>query len=54
LPDGTMFMSVIREYNFIIPRGDTLLKAGDSILAVSKTESVEELRKLFNPVLPPK
>jgi len=54
LPDNTMIMSVVREYNFIIPRGDTLLKAGDSILAAAKTESVEELRKLFNPVLTPK
>jgi trk system potassium uptake protein TrkA len=53
LPNGTMIMSVVREYNFIIPRGDTLLKAGDSILAASKAESVEELRKLFNPVLSP-
>ncbi|MCL5985536.1 MAG: TrkA family potassium uptake protein [Actinobacteria bacterium] len=54
LPEGAMLMSVIREYNFIIPRGDTLLKAGDSILAVAKTENVEDLRKLFNPVLSPK
>ena len=53
-PDGTMIMSVVRDYNFIIPRGDSLLKAGDSILAAAKTESVEELKRLFNPIFSPK
>jgi Trk K+ transport system NAD-binding subunit len=38
---------VIRGGKLIIPRGDTLLEAGDEILAVSTVEAEQALKELL-------
>jgi trk system potassium uptake protein TrkA len=45
LPADTVIVSVIREGNLVIPRGDTHLQAGDEILAVSAVASEKSLKE---------
>ncbi|HSB82482.1 MAG TPA: TrkA family potassium uptake protein [Candidatus Methylomirabilis sp.] len=45
LPANTVIVSVIREGKLVIPRGDTLLQAGDEILAVSAVAAEKSLKE---------
>jgi NhaP-type Na+/H+ and K+/H+ antiporter len=47
LPPESLVAIVIRDGQPIFPTGGTTLKAGDEILAFTRTAHEEELRRLF-------
>lgn len=47
LPDGTLIAMIRRDDDMIIPRGDTVLEAGDRITALGKPEGILELRERY-------
>ncbi|MCX8052215.1 MAG: NAD-binding protein [Armatimonadetes bacterium] len=47
LPPNTLIISVIRDDHAIIPHADTKLRAGDSVIAMIKSEREKELRAVF-------
>jgi len=44
-PPDAVIVSVIRSGKLIIPRGDTVLEAGDEILAVSTVDAEKALKE---------
>ena len=46
-PSDTVIVSVIRGGRLVIPRGDTMLEAGDEILAVSTVAAEKSLKELL-------
>lgn len=49
LPSDCVIFAVIRHSELLIPRGDTVLKINDEILAVSKATQVKNLANLLSP-----
>jgi len=49
LPPNVVIASIYRDGHIEIPRGDTVLRAGDRVAIVSKTEDVEMLKGVFGP-----
>ncbi len=49
LPNDCVIFAVIRHSELLIPRGDTVLKINDEILAVSKATQVKNLANLLSP-----
>ncbi|KUJ93002.1 MAG: Trk system potassium uptake protein TrkA-like protein [Archaeoglobus fulgidus] len=49
LPQNVVIASIYRNGHIEIPRGDTVLRAGDRVAIVSKTEDVEMLKGIFGP-----
>jgi trk system potassium uptake protein TrkA len=47
LPPETVIVSVIRDGKLVIPRGDTLLQAGDDLLAVSAVSAEKRLKEIL-------
>jgi trk system potassium uptake protein TrkA len=47
LPKDCILIAIIREKAVIIPKGDTILKAGDTIIAILPPVSREQFRELF-------
>jgi len=47
LPPDSVLISIIRGERIIVPRGDTIFQANDTVLALTVTARVEELRKVF-------
>lgn len=47
LPVDSILISVIRDEDVIIPKGDTVLQKGDNVIAVSSQENQEVLKKYF-------
>jgi len=47
LPDGCVLVSIIRDEEMVIPRGDVKLQPGDSIIAVTSVEKEKELKKIL-------
>jgi len=47
LPPDSVLISIIRGERIIVPRGDTTFQANDTVLALTVTARVEELRKVF-------
>lgn len=47
LPKDSLIISVVRQNEMIIPRGDTVIKAGDEVLAVSTERSMKALVKMM-------
>lgn len=47
LPEDCLIVSVIRGEDVIFPHGNTQLKAGDTVLALTTKEQKEELRKIL-------
>jgi Trk K+ transport system NAD-binding subunit len=47
LPRAAVFVSIRREEEIIIPRGDTLLETGDVVTTLCERESVAAVRKLL-------
>jgi len=47
LPDNTVLVSLIRGEKVIVPRGNTELKTGDRVIAVTPIEQEEALRRLL-------
>ena len=50
LPENCIVVSVQRGRKVVIPHGDTVLGAGDKVVAFATEECVAELRGIFNPV----
>lgn len=49
LPEECVIAAVIRSGKVIIPRGVTVLKPGDEVLAITDRGGAEELARLFSP-----
>ena len=49
MPDGTLLISVLREDSGFVPNADTVLEAGDEILAVLDPSVEEDLTRYFGP-----
>lgn len=47
LPEGSIFISLLRGDEVIIPKGDTVLKTGDKVLAILKKEKEPAFRDLL-------
>ena len=47
LPPDSVLISLIRGERIIVPRGDTTFQPNDTVLALTVTSRVEELRKVF-------
>jgi Trk K+ transport system NAD-binding subunit len=47
LPRAAVFVSIRREDEIIIPRGDTILQAGDVVTTLCERESVAAVKKLL-------
>lgn len=47
LPTDSILISVIRQGRAVIPRGDTALRGGDKILALTRASQVQALKDLF-------
>lgn len=47
LPSGGQVMAILREGTVVVPRGDTVLKAGDELLILARREDDEGLRRAF-------
>jgi trk system potassium uptake protein TrkA len=47
LPDECVIASIIREGQMIVPRGITVLQAGDDVLAIADARGQEQLAELF-------
>jgi trk system potassium uptake protein TrkA len=50
MPDGSLLISVLRENTGFVPNADTVLEAGDEILAVLDPSVEEDLTRYFGPV----
>jgi trk system potassium uptake protein TrkA len=49
MPEGSLLISVLRDGEGFVPSADTVLEAGDEILAVLDPGREEELKELFSP-----
>lgn len=47
LPQNTLIISIVRDEHAMLPHGDTRLRAGDSVIAMIKSERERELREVF-------
>lgn len=47
LPPDSVLISIIRGDRIIVPKGDTTFQANDTVLALTVTARVEELRQVF-------
>jgi trk system potassium uptake protein TrkA len=47
LPDGVVLGALVRNDDIIIPRGDTVVKAGDLVILFAASEAVKKVEKLF-------
>jgi trk system potassium uptake protein len=47
LPEATQVMAIISEGQVVVPRGDTVLKAGDEVLILARCEDQKALRAVF-------
>jgi trk system potassium uptake protein len=48
LPANAVVAVIIREHNMVIPSGDTVFEVGDEILAICRSEVVDQLAVLFS------
>jgi len=48
IPDRCNIAAIIREGELIVPRGKTILYAGDEVLAVTDADGAEQLARLFS------
>ncbi len=47
LPDGVLVGAIERNNRIVIPRGDTVVRAGDLVILFAATEAVKKVEKLF-------
>jgi trk system potassium uptake protein TrkA len=47
IPDQSVIVAIIRKGEMIVPRGPTVIEAGDEILAVTDAAASDQLAKLF-------
>jgi len=50
LPDQCVIAAIIRSGEVVVPRGATVFKAGDEVLAVTDVEGARQLAKFFTGV----
>ena len=50
LPPSSLIISVLREEQLYIPRGDTVVHAGDEIVAVCFGDNQQEILRVFSAV----
>ena len=48
VPEGVMIGALVREQTVIIPRGDTVIRAGDLVVLFAATGSSKKVEKLFS------
>lgn len=51
LPESSLIVSIVRDEEIIIPKGDTIIEDEDKIVAVCKSGKQRELVKIFNEVV---
>jgi Trk K+ transport system NAD-binding subunit len=49
MPEGSLLISVLRDGKGFVPGPDTVLEAGDEVLAVLDPGKEDELKRLFGP-----
>ncbi len=49
MPEGSLLISVLRDGKGFVPGPDTVLEAGDEVLAVLDPGKEDELKALFGP-----
>lgn len=49
LPRGTIIVDILRADRSILPDGETILRPGDIVTALARLESVQDVKKLFEP-----
>ena len=49
MPEGSLLISVLREGKGFVPNADTVLEAGDEVLAVLDPGREDDLKELFGP-----
>jgi trk system potassium uptake protein TrkA len=45
LPEGSVLVAIVRGDRVIVPKGDTVMEAGDRVLAVAASGKEEEIRR---------
>ncbi|MEX2407539.1 MAG: Trk system potassium transporter TrkA [Rhodovibrionaceae bacterium] len=48
VPAGVMIGALVRDHNVIIPRGDTVIRAGDLVILFAATGASKKVEKLFS------
>ena len=48
MPDNSLVVAVTRNGSHVVPRGDFLLRDGDKLTMVAKTESISRMEEMFN------
>jgi Trk K+ transport system NAD-binding subunit len=46
-PENSVLLSVVRQDDVIVPRGDTVLRAGDDVIALTMVGSESQLSNLL-------
>jgi trk system potassium uptake protein TrkA len=49
MPEGSLLISILREGKGFVPGPDTVLEAGDEVLAVLDPGKEDELKAIFGP-----
>jgi trk system potassium uptake protein TrkA len=47
LPEGSVLVAIVRGDKVIVPKGDTVMEAGDRVLAVAASGKEEEIRRVL-------
>jgi trk system potassium uptake protein TrkA len=47
LPSGSAIVAVVRENHVVIPQPETVLAAGDEVVALSQSDTEQQLRELL-------
>jgi trk system potassium uptake protein len=47
LPEGSVLVAIVRGDKVIVPKGDTVIEAGDRVLAVAASGKEEEIRRVL-------
>ncbi|MDH3473600.1 MAG: Trk system potassium transport protein TrkA, partial [Rhodospirillales bacterium] len=48
LPAGVVVAALVRGESIVIPRGDTVVRAGDLVVIFASTEAVKKVEKIFS------
>jgi trk system potassium uptake protein TrkA len=48
LPDGVLIGAIVRGGRVVIPRGETVVRAGDRVVMFATTASVKKVERLFS------
>ena len=47
IPKGATIVAVVRTDNIVVPRGDTILRIGDEVLALVTSDTEEQVKHLL-------